>query len=477
MRRKTWQPQTPRRIGTASVWDGNLKSRSNVKALSLAFLLSTGSVAMAQNPLDEALKVPGAKPDLPISAAKGPFDTSFIADARQYWENFHWQMGGDHALYYNTHLSEFAPMAVSPAVGEVSRLQRSPVESVKETTFVRNDGSVTLPLDEFVMNGDMRTQAVMILHHGKVVYEAYPGIQPEQPHFWASVTKSTVGLLVSILEEEGLIDVNKPVTAYARQLAGTEWDKVSVLDALNMAVGLDIQEDLKALTDPMSMFQRFGAAALGVPNGNGVKETPVEVLRSAQPIPGEAPGSPSRYSTLTTMALVYVIEGASGRSFIDLFGEKVWSKIGARQAFMVGVGPDGVAGAYGMGYSSIEDLARYALIYTPSWNVVSATPIVSPGVLKALQTSGNHDAYMAGDWPKGWVLDVFGTDMPQFNSRQFDAVWADGALFKHGNLYQGLYADPKRDVVGVFFSTVPMTAGSDLLPGYMRQAAKDLAGE
>lgn len=442
-----------------------------------ALFLAAGSVALAQNPLEEALKVPGAKPILPISAAKEPFDNAFIAEARTYWDNFHWQMGGDHALYYNTRLSEFVPMAISPPVGEVSRLQRSPVDSVKATTFVHNDGSVSLPLDEYVMNGAMRVQAVMILHHGKVVYEAYPGMRPEQPHFWASVTKSTVGLLASILEEEGLIDVNQPVTAYAAQLAGSEWDKVRVIDALNMAVGMDIQEDLKAQTDPMSMFQRFGAAALGVPNGEGVLETPVAVLRDAKPIPGEVPGMPSRYSTLTTKVLVYVIEGATGRSFIDLFGEKVWSKIGARQAFMVGVDPDGVAGAYGMGFSALEDLARYGLIYTPSWNVVSATRIVSPDVLKALQTSGDNAAYMAGDWTKGWVLDVFGKDLPVFNSRQFDAVWADGALFKHGNLFQGIYVDPNRDVVGVFFSTVPMTLGNDLLPGYIRQAAKDLAGQ
>jgi CubicO group peptidase (beta-lactamase class C family) len=433
--------------------------------------------ASAQNPLEEALKVPGAKPVLPVSAAKQPFDNKFIAEARKYWSNFHWQMGGDHALYYNTHLSEFVPMAVAPPVGDVSPLERTPIEALKATFFVRANGAQSLPLDEYVMNGDMRVQAVMILHHGKVVYEAYPGLHPSQPHFWASVTKSTVGLLVSMLEEEGLIDVTKPVTAYAKQLAGTEWDKVSVIDALNMAVGLDIQEDLKALTDPMSMFQRFGAAELGVPNAEGVVEAPVDVLRAAKPIPGEAPGRPSRYSTLTTKVLVLVIEGATGRSFTDLFGEKVWSKIGARQSFMVGLGPDGVAGGYGMGFTAIEDLARYGLVYTPSWNVVSKSEVVSPKVLKALQTSGNHDAYMAGDWPKGWVGDVFGADMPVFNSRQFDAVWADGALFKHGNLYQGLYVDPMRDVVGVFYSTVPMTASSDLLPGYLRQAAKNLAGK
>lgn len=227
----------------------------------------------------------------------------------------------------------------------------------------------------------------------------------------------------------------------------------------------------------MSMFQRFGAADLGVPNGAGVLENDVAVLRESKPLAGETPGKVARYSTLTTKVLTYVIEGATGHSFIDQFGEKVWSKIGARNSLMVALGADGVASAYGINYSILEDLARYALIYTPSWKAVSKTSIVSPEVLKALQTGGNHDAFMAGDWPHGWLKDVFGKDMPIFNSRQFDAVWADGALFKHGNLFQGIYVDPMRDVVGVFFSTTPMTVGSDLLPGYIRQAAKNLAGK
>ncbi len=435
------------------------------------------STEIVENPLEDALKVPGAKPILPVSAAKKPFSNDFIAEAHRYWGNFHWQMGGDHALYYNSHLSEFLPMALTPPVGEVSQLQRELIPGVKETTFVRGDSSTSIPLDKYVMDGNMRVQAVMILHKGKIVYEAYPGLNPEQTHFWASVSKTTVGLLATMLEEDGLIDLNKPVTAYAKQLAGTEWDKVTVINALNMSVGLDIQEDLKALADPMSMFQRFAAADFGVPNGAGVIETDVEVLRDAKPLVGEDPGKVARYSTLTTKVLVYVIEGASGRSFTDLLGEKVWSKIGARQAFMVGLGADGVAGAYGLNYTILEDLARYALIYTPSWKVVSKSPVVSPEVLKALQTSGNHEAYMAGDWSRGWVSDVFGADMPDFNSRQFDAVWADGAMFKHGNLFQGIYLDPMRDVIGVFYSTTPMTLGNDLLPGYIRQVAKNLAGK
>jgi len=62
---------------------------------------------------------------------------------------------------------------------------------------------------------------------------------------------------------------------------------------------------------------------------------------------------------------------------------------------------------------------------------------------------------------------------------KFDAVFKDGALWKHGNVGQGIYIDPARDFVGVYYSTngyIP-PYGEDKMPGYLRRAAKFLNGE
>jgi len=427
------------------------------------------------NPLD----LPGAKPTLPISTAKAPSKKDFIAEDRKYWSNFHMQLGGDHALYYTSHLNEFMPTAVAPASGEARPLKRELVKSVGDTTFVQGDGSTSISLDEYVNNGKQRVQAVMILHQGKVVYEDYPGLQPSQPHFWASVSKTTVGLLATMLEADGVIDTSKPIPTYAKQLAGTQWDKVSVINGLNMSAGLDIAETGEAAMNPNSVFQRFLAADFGVPNQEGVIENTVDELRDAKPLAGEVPGQYARYSSLITKTLVWVIEGATGGSFIDLFNERVWSKIGACNSFMSCMGSDGSAGAYGLNISLLEDLARYALIFTPSWKVVSDTEVVPPAVLKTMQTSGSKEAYAKGDFTEhDWVKASFAKQgMPDRNSRQLDAVWDDGTLFKHGNLFQGIYADPLRDVVGVYYSTCPVSLDPDIVMGYIRQVAKNLAGK
>ena len=46
---------------------------------------------------------------------------------------------------------------------------------------------------------------------------------------------------------------------------------------------------------------------------------------------------------------------------------------------------------------------------------------------------------------------------PKSNSRQWDAVFDDGAMFKGGLFGQGLYVSPENDLVIAFFSKVLQT--------------------
>ncbi len=52
-------------------------------------------------------------------------------------------------------------------------------------------------------------------------------------------------------------------------------------------------------------------------------------------------------------------------------------------------------------------------------------------------------------------------------------------MFKHGNMGQGIYVDPARDFCGMYFGLATndeKAAGIDHSPGYLRAAAKRLAG-
>ena len=67
-----------------------------------------------------------------------------------------------------------------------------------------------------------------------------------------------------------------------------------------------------------------------------------------------------------------------------------------------------------------------------------------------------------------------------YNTAQWDQYFPDGGMFKHGNMVQGIYVDPKRDFCGIYFGLAPNPgeiSGIDHSPGYLRTAAKLLAGK
>ena len=123
-------------------------------------------------------------------------------------------------------------------------------------------------------------------------------------------------------------------------------------------------------------------------------------------------------------------------------------------------------------------MLRYALLYTPSWKVVANEQVISDKLLKLMQNMGSPAAYKVStelEYGTKW----FG-ETPLMNTAQWDHAFADGAMFKHGNMGQGIYVDPARDFCGIYFglaSNDEKISGIDHSPGYMRTAAKYFAGE
>jgi len=76
----------------------------------------------------------------------------------------------------------------------------------------------------------------------------------------------------------------------------------------------------------------------------------------------------------------------------------------------------------------LYDLARFALIHTPSWRIVSKEQIVTSEILKTLQTSGSHEAYVKGDFTdaqKTVEADTTGPSAPA----TFEKQLSGGTLF------------------------------------------------
>src|ERR1700753_3481408 len=159
-------------------------------------------------------------------------------------------------------------------------------------------------------------------------------------HVWMSVSKTTVALLIWFLAEEGRIDAQAPIETYVTRLRDTDWAGTRVQDLLDMASGMDIVENQDTRDDPHSTIARFSAAALGLPNADGVLERELDVIASARR--ARPAGKAFEYSSCNTIVLVLAIEALTGRRWHELLRERVWSRIAVEGDMRVAMSPDGV---------------------------------------------------------------------------------------------------------------------------------------
>ena len=350
--------------------------------------MSSNEIQSARTP--ERAGASGFEPlevDSPMAKWKQPQSEAFIDQARQDYSFPNWQSGSEQSIYYNLNIPEFFNCSYVPPSDEFSRLERSIDPTVLDLTFTADDGSTTPPLREYLV-GKRQVQAMMMAHQGKVVFEIFPGMNPTDSHIWMSAAKTTVGLLMAMLIDEGKVDPDKPVPTYVPELRGTHWEQATVKNVMNMASGLDIEESIANLLNPDTWIAHFFTAVF---EGTGDWR---EMSKHAQPLEGEPAGTHFRYSGANTQTLVLATQHVTGMRWQDFFHERVWSKIGAKSPYLAGLCPDGSPAAAGIVASTPEDVLRFALSYTPSWHVVSEERIVSERLLQTIQSMGDPAAYV-----------------------------------------------------------------------------------
>jgi len=363
-----------------------------------------------------------------------------------------WLSGGDESVYFSMRASEILKTAMLPRrvptmpLGEQLMPEIGAIEAETE-----NFG--TLTLNAFLARPDSYAQGYLVIHKGNVVFESYPRMRPSDHHLWMSAAKPTASLLVEMLISDGRIDENTPMSDYIKEFKGTAWDNVTVSHTLNMGGGLNIEENTETRADPDSIATRMFSAEFNLPY-KGKVERLVDVLADAKK--ESEPGLKFDYASAYTQALVLLIEAVTQERWHQMFDREVWSKIGAEGPLQVHTTPDGVAIAHGVISSRLRDMARFGMLFTPSWNKIATERVVTDEILNRIRNGvQTRDFLMAGfDGPV--FAYYFGeADNPTFvsNSRQWDLVWPDGDMWKGGLMTQGLYVSPSRDLVIAYFST------------------------
>ena len=99
---------------------------------------------------------------------------------------------------------------------------------------------------------------------------------------------------------------------------------------------------------------------------------------------------------MNTWVMNRINERVAGKPINELFSEMVWSKIGAEHDMELAISPQGYPLLFGFTTSTLRDMARFGMIFTPSWKKVRQEKIVPDSVLKMLQTTGDPEIYGKG---------------------------------------------------------------------------------
>jgi CubicO group peptidase (beta-lactamase class C family) len=285
------------------------------------------------------------------------------------------------------------------------------------------------------------TTAFVVLHHGRIVHEAYPGAfaGPRTRMQLFSVSKSVTSILIGIALAEGAIGgVHDRVIDYRPDFAGTAYDETTVAELLTMTSGVG---DLESWDVPDSGIKRFEQAVMG---GGDV----AEVVRTAGRAAG--PGERFNYSTFDAQLLGWVLEAATGTSLASYAADRLWRHLGAdRDAYywLTRARPRTAIGA-GSFNATARDIARLGLLMADD-GVVAGRQIVPRDWVRLSRGSELPQIAVGALGPSGYDHYGYANQWWTLGSACFDAF---AALGVHG---QYLFIDPSAHVVIVKCSAWP----------------------
>lgn len=357
-----------------------------------------------------------------------------------------WDVKADETMRF-LHLNgpQFFTHAWVHRAGPISTLETRANEEIGR---VRADTHIgELSLDDWIEQGTV--DGYLVIHRGQIVFEKYPRMRPFDKHHWWSVRKALVGTVIAMLEDEGKVDVRRSVENYVPELKDTAWDGIPVIDILNMASGTSGLEvdDPDALTGEISRYYRYEASVGNRPRPG---TTPESTYAYVSLLPRHRPnGEAYEYTTVNTFVLTWLAERVTGKPFAEVVSEKIWRNIGAESDAVLMVSSVGASSTIN---STLRDLGRFGLLFTPSWKKVSKQQLVSDTYLKKIQQGGRPEIFAKAGAGKSWMK-VLADDPPQHNTYQWDFVMPDGDFFKAGHCGQGLYVSPAKDLVVAFFGS------------------------
>ncbi len=350
-----------------------------------------------------------------------------------------WTVYGEDQAWNFKNLHRFMPTVSVYRDGQVKMLEEAINPAIAVFEIETEEGS--MPFSDFINSNHTTLMSLVILHKGKIAFEAYPRSEPyEKPVYW-SVAKVFVSSVLAILEDRGEVDVSNPIDFYIEELRGSSFEGVKIRNILDMATGVECAEEY---VDKESCYYQYSMTVGDGHFDENSPDNPYELLASIEVPRYEEQGTDFQYSGVNTFLLSWLVEKITGMPFQDAFSKEIWTKIGAESDGSYIAPRFGVPVTHGGFLARARDVARFGLLYTPSYTAVTDDKIISDRLINLLKNEGNdklferyRDAGYMGDDPK-------------YPAYQWDQIYQNNDFYKGGWAGQGLLVNPDRDTVVVY---------------------------
>ncbi len=196
--------------------------------------------------------------------------------------------------------------------------------------------------------------SALVLKDGKIVHEEYyQGTNRDDRRISWSIAKSYLSALLGIVLAEGSIDsIDDKVTKYVPELETSAYRDATLKNVIQMSTGVVFDEDYLDYDSDINRMGRILAL------GGSMDE-----FAAGLDVSEAAPGERWKYVSIDTHIMAMVIRRATGKSLVDLLGEKLIGPLGYEQAPYYITDGEGVAFALGGLNITTRDYARMGQMF------------------------------------------------------------------------------------------------------------------
>ncbi|MGI9483435.1 MAG: serine hydrolase domain-containing protein [Hyphomicrobiales bacterium] len=318
-------------------------------------------------------------------------------------------------------------------------------EALKDLSPVRfaSQAGPQISLEQYF--GSDNTDALVVLHKGKLVHEAYPdGMAASVPHILMSVSKSVLALVAGIAIGDKALQEEDPVEKHVPEITGTAFARSTVRDLLDMQVGVKFDEDYLAQSGPIIDYRK---ATNWNPVESGDEVSDLRTFFTTLTEREDGYDGRFHYVSPCSDLLGWVVERAVGRRFADYMSDVLWKPLGAEFPAYITVDRLGAPRVAGGICVAARDLARLGQLISLGGNR-DGRQIIPQSWIDDIIENGSVDAWQRGDFSEDF------TGMPlHYRSKWYVLRGDTRIVFGLGIHGQYVFIDQTNDIVVAIMSS------------------------